>query len=444
MIKKKIPFRLLKNSFFHLFLLCFSTSLLFFLMVYFQFYFLIWVALVPIFYLGLKENNFLRILFFASLTGFLIFLSFYWLSNYSVLFYWLMSLVVIIFAILIGLFYFLLCKFQKTYSLRFLYFPIIWFFLMIAFSFWEYGNMWMKFAYFQPMMYPLGYYLGSTFYTIFIILFNSLVAQFFYSKNKRVFYIIVVFLSLIIFSSIYSYYKIPEGKEIKVVLVQGNVDDFWEVRVGNPERFFAIYENLTLKAKEFNPDFVFWPEYSLSTDLSRNHDLAIKVGKLAREMNSYIVLGAFAFVDENKTSHYDFKYDRLYVFSPDGYIINYYDASAVQSVHGDIIPSHYSENFISTTAADFLVGVCFEEYIVTNFNDETGKFIVFLSNNQHFDNTKGIYLISQFSKLRALEQKKYVIRVSNTGITQIINPYGKVETELEPYKSSVLIRKIYI
>jgi apolipoprotein N-acyltransferase len=49
-----------------------------------------------------------------------------------------------------------------------------------------------------------------------------------------------------------------------------------------------------------------------------------------------------------------------------------------------------------------------------------------------------------FSRLKALEEKKYVIRATNTGITQIVNPYGKVTSSIESYKSGILIGNIYI
>jgi apolipoprotein N-acyltransferase len=444
-IKNNFKDKIFIGSFVQSVLLCISTAFIFFLMINFKLYLLIWIALVPIFYFGLIEKRFLRILFFSSFAGFLIFISFYWLSNYSARFFWLMNLIVSLFALFIGLIYYVLCKIKISYNWRFLFYPLIWMFFIILFSFFEYGNRWLLFAYFQPMMYPLGHFLGPNFYTVFIILFNALLAQFFYSKNKRVLLIIVIFLVLIIFSLVYSYNKVPEGSELKILLVQGNVDLFWEVRMLNAGELLSLYENLTLNEKDFNPDFIFWPEYSIAADLSVMPDLMKRVSNLAKEMDSYIVLGTFSFVDKNKIGLNDLKYDRVNIFSPEGQLIDYYDSLRIQSVNGDIIPSNDSRNIVNTEFGDFRIGVCYEEYIDSdNLKSIDEDFIIFLSNNQHFDNTNGIDLISQFSKLKALEEKKYVLRVSNTGITQIVNPYGKVEEKLFASKTGVLKGKIYI
>ena len=40
--------------------------------------------------------------------------------------------------------------------------------------------------------------------------------------------------------------------------------------------------------------------------------------------------------------------------------------------------------------------------------------------------------------------REEIIRVTNTGITQIINPYGKIVSQLKPNEPGILIHEIYI
>ena len=67
-----------------------------------------------------------------------------------------------------------------------------------------------------------------------------------------------------------------------------------------------------------------------------------------------------------------------------------------------------------------------------------------MANNQKLDSTAGFHLISLYPNLRAAENRKYLIRATNTGITKIVNPYGKVEAKLEPYTRGILIGDIYL
>ena len=427
-------------------LLSLLSAVLFYFMVGFKLYFLVWIVLVPIFYVGLRERRLFLLSFYGFLTAFFIFtFSFFWLSMYSMTFFWMSSLIVGFFGVLIIIFYSLLCRIKKFYDYRFFYFSLIWFILAFIFSFWEYGNMWMLFAYFQPMMFPLGYLFGPLFYTVFIIFFNSLVAYYLFEKKKWGLNLLVLFVILILFSSVYSMNVESSGREISVALVQGNVDIFWDTRMVHASRFLSKYENLTLGLKEFEPDFIFWPEYAIAADLMIEDDLRERIGMLAREMNSYIVVGAFSYVDLNKTKDNDLKYDRIFVFHPNGSLFDFYDSSAVMSMDGDIVALEGSEKLIVTDRGSFRIGLCFEEYMNSeNLRRDDSDFIVILSNNQHFDETSGLGIISQFSKLKALEKRKYVLRVANTGITQIVNPYGRVESALEPYSPGVLFGKIYI
>ena len=48
---------------------------------------------------------------------------------------------------------------------------------------------------------------------------------------------------------------------------------------------------------------------------------------------------------------------------------------------------------------------------------------------------------SQFS---ASENNRYLIRSTNTGFTEVINPFGKIEAEISPNKEGYLTADIYV
>jgi apolipoprotein N-acyltransferase len=250
---------------------------------------------------------------------------------------------------------------------------------------------------------------------------------------------------VILGSFVYSHVAQPQGEEVNVLLVQGYVKNSWLNRIGISDLLLLKYEGLTLQHKGEDIDFIFWPEYAIPSDFRVNSSLDMRLKNLSRTMGSFIVLGTFTFVDIENNDPLDPQYDTALVYSPDGKLVDSYYSSRAIGFFNATRDATLNTETIQVTNYSFNVGLCFEEYLNEgNIREDDGDFIAILTNNQHFDQTSGIRLISQFSKLKALEKHKYVVRVTNTGTTQIVNPYGVVEAELPIHQSGTLLGKIYI
>jgi len=421
------------------------SSFIFFLMLNYYLYFFVWICLIPISIIFIKNRSNKLILYGLATAFFISLFSFNWLLKYKLNFFILFVSIVTLFGGILGFIQYKFNKKIKKYWIRAFVLPLTWLVLLILFSFFKYGNTWIMFAYFQPMAYPLGYILGPYLFTFYIISFNLLFGLYIINKNRKLFFIIIIMILLVFSSFLYSNYSEPKGEEIKIGIVQGTITHSWNWRLQIPDQILDKYERLTLEMKEEKLDFIFWPEYAITADIEVNKNLSERIGNLAKKMDSYIIFGAFSYIDKNKTSLDDLKTDRVFIFSPEGEIFDYYDSTNVISVNGDIISSKKGFKIFKIENVSFNIGLCYEEYLRSdNLDYENGDFIVILSNNHIFDNTPGLKLVSMFSRLKALEEKKYVIRATNTGITQIVNPYGKVTSSIESYKSGILIGNIYI
>jgi apolipoprotein N-acyltransferase len=60
-----------------------------------------------------------------------------------------------------------------------------------------------------------------------------------------------------------------------------------------------------------------------------------------------------------------------------------------------------------------------------------------------FQYTNGIDRHSLASRVKAAENNKYLIRVTNTGITQLINNKGQIIKSIKPLKDNILIADIF-
>ena len=98
------------------------------------------------------------------------------------------------------------------------------------------------------------------------------------------------------------------------------------------------------------------------------------------------------------------------------------------------------QNF-NTTKGNFTPIICYEsvfgEY-VSSFNSLGSSWICIITNDGWWGDTFGHQQHNSYARLRAIENRKYVVRSANTGISSVINPLGMVEQFL-PYGESGII-----
>jgi apolipoprotein N-acyltransferase len=98
-----------------------------------------------------------------------------------------------------------------------------------------------------------------------------------------------------------------------------------------------------------------------------------------------------------------------------------------------------------STGTKFLAMVCYEsifpEY-VSSYVKRGAEFIIFITNDSWWGNTSGARQHNQYAVLRAVENRRWVVRCANGGISSFIDPYGRMYDKTEMYTKASIVHTI--
>lgn len=93
----------------------------------------------------------------------------------------------------------------------------------------------------------------------------------------------------------------------------------------------------------------------------------------------------------------------------------------------------------------FLAMICYESIFpefVSSFVKKGAEFLVFITNDSWWGNTSGARQHKQIAVLRAIENRRWVVRCANGGISCFIDPVGNIYDETQMYTNEFIHKKI--
>ncbi|MBW2001921.1 MAG: apolipoprotein N-acyltransferase, partial [Deltaproteobacteria bacterium] len=265
---------------------------------------------------------------------------------------------------------------------------------------------------------------------------------------------------------VYGYSRLKEkkdatlkGRELRAVVVQGNIDQSLKWDSDFQEETVSIYKKLSLESADFKPQLIIWPETALPCFFQDTSHLSREVFEIAKITNAKILFGSPAYVKENDSIFY---YNRAYMISK-GRVVDYYD-----KVHlvpfGEYVPLKRYIPFVHrlvTAAGDFSTGkkvhpmhspdltigtlICFETIfpdISRKFAAQGAEFLVNLTNDAWFGRTSAPYQHLSMAVFRCVENGLPMARAANTGISAFILANGKIVNKSELFARKILQKEI--
>jgi apolipoprotein N-acyltransferase len=246
------------------------------------------------------------------------------------------------------------------------------------------------------------------------------------------------------------------GETVRVGLVQGNVDqaDKWD-----PARaagIFRDYLNMTRRAIGGGAEMVVWPESSTPFFFEDDKPGAEQVRTIARQTGVPILLGSDQ-IERGRVIKY---YNAAFLVRPDGATGGVYRKMHLVPF-GEYVPLKdllFFAGRLVAAVSDFSPGdaavllpvrnhlvstaICYEIVypdLVRRTANGGSELLTTITNDAWFGRTSAPYQHFAQASMRAIENGRYLVRSANTGISGVVDPYGRVLAQTPIFEQTVLV-----
>jgi len=208
------------------------------------------------------------------------------------------------------------------------------------------------------------------------------------------------------------------------------------------------------RADALRPDLIIWPENP--APLYYYDDLRFRsfAEGVARQHNTHLLFGTTAFRDAEKRQ----PLNSAILLGPEGSEVARYDKIFLVPF-GEFVPwpLHLLVEKITREAGDFVSGkqfvvaragegsigtfICYESAMgrgVRRFAAAGARLLVTISNDGWFGRSAAREQHLLIARMRAVENGRWLLRASNTGITAVIDPAGRITAALPPDSAGAL------
>ena len=225
------------------------------------------------------------------------------------------------------------------------------------------------------------------------------------------------------------------------------------------------------------PDIIFWPESTIAEfifaedkekgghRLIPRRDTTLRIEGLLKGNGAYLLMGSYMTIQEEGRTRY---FNSAYLLSPEAEVLDTYSKIGLVPF-GEALPLHDNRwvqwfaqatnhgnsaggftpgdryTVFETPKGRFSVPICYEGALgstVRRFVDAEADFIANISNDSWMFNYSGYHQHFSTNIFRAVENRVYFVRSGNDGVSSIIDPYGRIEKLLDPFKRGVLTGRI--
>jgi len=263
----------------------------------------------------------------------------------------------------------------------------------------------------------------------------------------------------------------PNGEVTTLALIQGNIEQSakWQQEAMWP----TISRYMELTRQNFDADIIIWPEAAMPAveawiedylhgidQEALRHQSAVVTGVISRESivdgnqvqqkhyNALITLGQHTALPHDDARYKDRHSNRYYKHQllPFGEFVPFeeilrplaplFNLPQSSFTRGDAVQPNLSAKGVNLAPA-ICYEIAFSELVRQNVTPDT-DFILTVSNDAWFGRSIGPHQHMQLAQMRAIEVGRPVVRVTNNGITAVVDSQGKIVAKLNQFEEAVL------
>jgi apolipoprotein N-acyltransferase len=249
--------------------------------------------------------------------------------------------------------------------------------------------------------------------------------------------------------------ELTKGTPIKIGLIQGNIaqTDKW-----NPARAGMIldrYLQLTKQAADNGAEFIMWPESSTPFYFEEDPSGTI-VRRLVSQLGRPLLLGSDEFEQSDPQKHYNAAfmldtagataavYRKIHLVPFGEYVplqrLLFFVGPLVEAVSafspGTRVTMLPVEGHMVSTA------ICYEVTYPALAREAVlngSEMLTTITNDAWYGESSAAFQHFEMAAMRSIEQGRYLARAANTGISGIIDPYGRVLVKTNLFETAAVV-----
>jgi apolipoprotein N-acyltransferase len=189
-----------------------------------------------------------------------------------------------------------------------------------------------------------------------------------------------------------------------------------------------------------NPDVVFWAEASTLFPIRTGGIWSKEIWDLAASTRTPLVVGSDTFTGEevfnsaylvNEKGELEAQYDKIFLVPFGEYVplkkIFFFAGKMVPEISDFSRGVNYEPFRIGSEKVS--INICFEvvfPQLSREFCNRGATLLATITNDAWFGRTAAPYQHFAMSVMRAIENRRYLVRAANTGISGFVDPYGRI------------------
>ena len=249
-----------------------------------------------------------------------------------------------------------------------------------------------------------------------------------------------------------------DGTPLRVGLVQGNVaqQDKWDPAMRST--ILNRYLDLSRQSAADGARLIVWPESATPFGFE-DHPDGEAVRQLARDTGAYLLVGS----TQHRRDPVPQVFNAAFALSPDGETAAVYHKTHLVPF-GEYVPFRSLLFFASPlveSVVDFSPGtgpvtlpigsyristaICYEiiyPALVRSFVRHGSQLLTTITNDAWYGRSAAPHQHFQQAAMRAIEQGRYLVRAANTGISGVVDPYGRVLGRSALFETAVMTQEV--